>query len=110
MKKKNLIVEGADILNAFAEAAAPEQPYYTLLDDIFQDWWVSHKQCEPFPNGWVMEDHHTFQGLQGHPEADCSWERHIENYYRNNTSHQTHMNLAYTMPPKTTHTSFPPAS
>jgi hypothetical protein len=77
--KKGLIVTGADVSNAFAEAPAPGDQFYILPDDIFRDWWVNHKGREPFSPGWVCRVNYA---LQGHPEAPRLWERHIDKILR----------------------------
>lgn len=77
--KKGLIVTGADVSNAFAEAPAPGDQFYILPDDVFRDWWVNHKGREPFPSGWVCRVNYA---LQGHPEAPRLWERHIDKILR----------------------------
>jgi hypothetical protein len=69
--KRNLIVIGADISNAFAEAPPPTEKLYIIPDNIFLDWWTNHKKRDPIPTGWVMEVLHT---LQGHPEAARLWD------------------------------------
>jgi len=70
-----MIVTGADVSNAFAEAPAPDEPLYILPDDVFRDWWLNHKGREPIPAGWVCRVNYA---LQGHPEAPRLWERHID--------------------------------
>jgi len=70
-----LVVYGADVSNAFAEAPAPDDPIYILPDAVFRDWWVNHKKREPFPAGWVCKVNYA---LQGHPEAPRLWEKHID--------------------------------
>jgi len=77
--KKGMIVTGADVSNAFAEAPAPDEPLYILPDDVFRDWWVNHKGREPIPAGWVCRVNYA---LQGHPEAPRLWERHIDQILR----------------------------
>ncbi len=41
---ENLIVYGADVSNAFAEAPPPKQGFYIHPDEAFLTWWTLHKQ------------------------------------------------------------------
>jgi dUTP pyrophosphatase len=77
--KKGMIVTGADVSNAFAEAPAPDEPLYILPNDAFRDWWANHKGRDPIPAGWVCRVNYA---LQGHPEAPRLWERHIDQILR----------------------------
>jgi hypothetical protein len=36
----NLLVFGADVSNAFAEALPPKQPFYIKPEKSFCEWWV----------------------------------------------------------------------
>jgi len=85
--KLGLVVTGADVSNAFAEAPAPEEPLYILTDDVFHDWWVNHKGRPPFPTGWVCKVNYA---LQGHPEAPRLWEKHIHKIIKNIEFKATH--------------------
>jgi hypothetical protein len=38
---ENKLVYGADVSNAFAEAAAPPQVYYMCVDTQFHEWWAA---------------------------------------------------------------------
>lgn len=69
--KRGLIVCGADVSNAFAEAPAPQDTFYIIPDKIFHDWWVNHKKRQPIPEGWVLQVKYA---LQGHPESPRLWE------------------------------------
>ena len=40
---KNLVVYGADVCNAFAEAPPPKQGFYVRPDRAFHEWWENHK-------------------------------------------------------------------
>jgi deoxyuridine 5'-triphosphate nucleotidohydrolase len=71
--KWGLIVVGADVSNAFAEAPAPGDTFYIIPDHIFQLWWVQHKKRQPIPSGWVLK---VKFALQGHPESPRLWEQH----------------------------------
>ncbi len=39
---ENLLVFGADVSNAFAEAPPPKQPFFIKPDRAFHEWWVLH--------------------------------------------------------------------
>ncbi len=78
--KLGLLVIGADISNAFAEASMPDSDVYIQPDEIFRDWWINHKQRPPIPPGWVLKVNYAFQG---HPEAPRLWERHIDRILQN---------------------------
>lgn len=62
---KNLVIFGADVLNAFGEAPPPKQGFYIRPDKAFQDWWISKRQ-QPIPKGHVIP---ILAAMQGHPEA-----------------------------------------
>ena len=74
--KHGMLVIGADVSNAFAEAPTMHNELYIRPDDVFRDWWENHKNRPPIPNGWVLRIMYAFQG---HPEASRLWERHIDN-------------------------------
>jgi hypothetical protein len=82
-----LIVVGADVSNAFAEAPAPEDSIYVVPDEVFRDWWVNHKGRSPIPPGWVIPVNYAFQG---HPEAPCLWEKHVDQIVRQEGLSPTH--------------------
>jgi hypothetical protein len=48
---KNLLIFGADILNAFAEAPPPKQPFFIRLDAAFCKWWTKHLKQDPIQPG-----------------------------------------------------------
>jgi hypothetical protein len=62
----NLLIFGADVSNAFAEAPPPKQGFYIYPDKAFHDWWVKHKQWPPIAPGHVIP---TLSAMQRHPEA-----------------------------------------
>jgi hypothetical protein len=68
---ENLLVFGADVSNAFAEAPPPKQGFYIHPD--IKDWWVQHKKCTPIPTGQVIP---VLSAMQGHPESLRLWEKH----------------------------------
>jgi hypothetical protein len=71
--KHSMIVEGADVSNAFAEA--PQAPLYLLMDDFYKEWWEEHLGKPKIP------EHHKVirvnNAIQGHPESPRLWEKHI---------------------------------
>jgi hypothetical protein len=46
---ENLIVYGADVSNAFAEAPPPKQGFFIRPDNAFLAWWTDHLKCPPIP-------------------------------------------------------------
>ena len=72
--KRGLLVVGADVSNAFAEAPAPADTFYIVPDPIFHLWWVNHKHRQPIQTGWVLKVKYA---LQGHPESPRLWDKHI---------------------------------
>jgi hypothetical protein len=71
----NYIGHGCDVSNAFAEAPAPKEQFYMVVDDQFRDWWENCLGKEPIPRGWVIP---ILKNLQGHPEAPRLWHKHID--------------------------------
>jgi hypothetical protein len=45
---ENLIVYGADVSNAFAEAPPPKHVFYIRPDRAFQEWWTSIRNVHQF--------------------------------------------------------------
>eukprot|EP00980_Cylindrotheca_fusiformis_P020335 scaffold7349_cov135-Cylindrotheca_fusiformis.AAC.1 len=76
----NYIAIGADVGNAFAEAAGPDDGYFMEADEPFRDWWTNHLKNPPIPKGHVIP---VLRNLQGHPEAPRLWSRHIDKIIRN---------------------------
>jgi hypothetical protein len=72
---ENLLIFGADVSNAFAEAPPPKQGFYIIPDKAFLDWWVNHKKCPPIPHGHVIP---ILSAMQGHPESPRLWEKHAD--------------------------------
>jgi hypothetical protein len=72
---KNLLIFGANISNAFAEAPPPKQGFYIRPDKDFLDWWVKHKKRPPIPPGAVIP---VLLAMQGHPESPWLWEKHAD--------------------------------
>ena len=67
---ENLIVYGADVSIAFAEAPPPKQGFYIRPDKAFREWWF-HKFGEEIPHGFVIP---VLSAIQGHPESPRLWE------------------------------------
>jgi hypothetical protein len=72
---ENLIIYGADVSNAFAEAPPPNQGFYIRPDKAFLDWWVNHKGRPLIPPGHVIP---ILSAMQGHPESPWLWEKHAD--------------------------------
>ena len=72
---ENLMIFGADVSNAFAEAPPPKQGFYIHPDRAFREWWVNHKKRPPIPDGAVIP---ILSAMQGHPESPCLWEKHAD--------------------------------
>jgi hypothetical protein len=75
---ENLLVFGADVSNAFAEAPPPKQPFFIRPDRAFHEWWVQHLKRDPIPDGHMIP---VLSAMQGHPESPRLW----ENTCRKNT-------------------------
>jgi len=72
---ENLIVYGADVSNAFAEAPPPQQGFYIHPDTAFHAWWTLHKRRPPIPPGHIIP---ILSAMQGHPESPRLWEKHAD--------------------------------
>ena len=72
---ENLLIFGADVSNAFAEAPPPKQGFYIRPDRAFHEWWVNHKKRPPIPAGQVIP---ILSAMQGHPESPRLWEKHAD--------------------------------
>jgi hypothetical protein len=72
---ENLLIFGADVSNAFAEAPPPKQGFYIRPDKVFHEWWVNHKKRPPIPPGAVIP---ILSAMQGHPESLRLWEKHAD--------------------------------
>ena len=90
---ENLLVFGADVSNAFAEAPPPKQGFYVRPDKAFHDWWVLHKRRPPIPPGHVIP---ALSAMQGHPESPRLWEKHADAILRElNLTPTTHEPCLY---------------
>jgi hypothetical protein len=76
---KNLLIYGADVSNAFAEAPPPKQGFYIYPDRAFYEWWTIHKQQLPLGPGQVIP---VLSAMQGHPESSRLWEKHADSILR----------------------------
>jgi len=72
---ENLLIYGADISNAFAEAPPPKQGFYIYPDRAFNEWWVNRKKQPPLEDGMVIP---ILSAMQGHPESPRLWEKHAD--------------------------------
>ena len=76
---ENMLVFGADVSNAFAEAPPPKQGFFIRPDRAFNEWWVQHKRLPPIPPGHVIP---ILSAMQGHPESPRLWEKHADEILR----------------------------
>jgi hypothetical protein len=76
---ENLLIFGADVSNAFAEAPPPKQPFFIRLDHAFHEWWVNHLKQDPIPQGHMIP---VLSAMQGHPESPRLWEKHADKILR----------------------------
>jgi hypothetical protein len=72
---ENLLVFGADISNAFAEAPPPKQPFFIQPDKAFHEWWENHLKCNPIPTGHIIP---VLLAMQGHLKSPRLWEKHAD--------------------------------
>jgi hypothetical protein len=90
---ENLLIYGADVSNAIAEAPPPKQGFYIYPDRAFWEWWVNHKQRPPIPDGKVIP---ILSAMQGHPELPWLWEKHADTILRECGLFPQCMNHVYT--------------
>ena len=76
---ENLVIYGADVSNAFAEAPPPKQGFFIRPDAAFKAWWTTHKGRPPIPDNHVIP---ILSAMQGHPEAPRLWEKHVDKILR----------------------------
>jgi len=74
-----MLIFGADVSNAFAEAPPPKQGFFIRPDRAFNEWWVQHKNRPPIPDGYVIP---ILSAMQGHPESPRLWEKHADSILR----------------------------
>ncbi len=72
---KNLLIYGADVSNALAEAPPPKQGFFIHPDHAFNEWWTQHKNRPPIPPGHIIP---ILSAMQGHPESPRLWEKHTD--------------------------------
>jgi hypothetical protein len=77
---ENLLIYGANVSNAFAEAPPPKQGFYIYLNCAFNEWWTNHKQQPPLNPGHVIP---ILSAMQGHPKSPRLWEKHANSILRN---------------------------
>jgi hypothetical protein len=51
---ETLLIFGADVSNAFAEAPPPKQGFYIHPDAAFHMWWTQHKGRPPISGGTAL--------------------------------------------------------
>ena len=76
---ENLLIYGADVSNAFAEAPPPKKGFYIYPDKAFHNWWVNNKKQPPLQNGQVIP---ILSAMQGHPKSPRLWEKHADSILR----------------------------
>jgi hypothetical protein len=76
---ENLIIFGADVSNAFAEASPLKQGFYIRPNKAFCNWWVNHKEHDLIPHGAVIP---VLLAMQGCPEFPRLWEKHSDHILR----------------------------
>jgi hypothetical protein len=76
---ENMLIFGADVSNAFAEAPPPKQGFFVCPDKAFHEWWVQHKGRSPIPDGHIIP---ILSAMQGHPESPRLWEKHADSILR----------------------------
>ena len=76
---ENLLIFGADVSNAFAEAPAPKQPFFIRPDKAFHEWWTNHLKKDLIPPGYIVP---VLKAMQGHPESPRLWEKHADRILR----------------------------
>ena len=70
-----MLIFGADVSNAFADAPPPKQGFFVRPDKAFHEWWVQHKGRPPIPDNHVIT---ILLAMQGHPESPRLWEKHAD--------------------------------
>ncbi len=75
---KNLLILGADVTNAFAEAPLPKKGFFIYPNQAFLDWWVHNKKKPPLLPGTVIP---IPSMMQGYPESPHLWEKHSDNLF-----------------------------
>jgi hypothetical protein len=63
---ENMLIFGADVSNAFAEAPPLKQGFDIHPDRAFHELWVKHKKRPPIPPNHVIP---ILSAMQGHPES-----------------------------------------
>jgi hypothetical protein len=76
---ENLLIYGADVSNAFAEAPPPKQGFNIYPNRAFNEWWVRHLKRPPLKPGKVIP---VLSATQGHPESPQLWEKHANSILR----------------------------
>ncbi len=72
---ENLLIYGADVSNAFAEAPPPKQGFFIQPERAFHEWWTIHLKRPPIPDSHVVP---VLSAMQGHPESPRCWEKHAD--------------------------------
>jgi hypothetical protein len=72
---EKILIFGAEVFNAFAEALQPKQPFYIKPNKAFCEWWVLKLKQDPMPPGHIIP---VLSAMQGHPESPWLWEKHAD--------------------------------
>jgi hypothetical protein len=72
---ENLLVFGAYVSNAFAEAPPLKQGFFIHLDCTFHECWVNHKKLPPIPPRHVIP---VLSAMQGYPKSPRILEKHAD--------------------------------
>ena len=51
---ENMMMYGADVMNAFGDASLPKQGLHTFSEKAFHNWWTIHKGHQLIPHGHVI--------------------------------------------------------
>ena len=73
--EKHFLLFGGDKKDAFVHSPAPEVPMYMMIDNQYSEWYF-HCFKKKLDKSRVLPVLHI---LQGHPESDKLWKRHINN-------------------------------
>ena len=64
----NVIVQGADASNAFAEADAPKIPLFVLIDQPYRDWWYITILIRNYQITMSYQSRKHYKDIQSHLE------------------------------------------
>ena len=85
----NLIVYGADAIDAYAHSPEPDAKAYLSVDDAYEEWWNStakERDKPPITRKFVLPIRHC---LQGCPTSGVQWMRFIDDIIINQMGFRT---------------------